>query len=243
MRVVFGIIGAIVGGIAFEAATALIASIVTPSDWVWLAAEVVMLVVGPILGVVISQFVWRRQKCVEDKRRKAIYALAGIIAPIIASAGMAKLSNWRSWPPSDAAMIRHLRQNRGAYDQLVAMAQSDSKLGYIGDDSIRARDEHASAGVSESRIGQYRQLLRETGGDEGLESDIVPHGILVDYWNYGAGMSLFAPLVAKGYIYATVPPKPLVSSLDRCDETGGSDFEVYRHVTGNWYLYLSSEAS
>ena len=139
--------------------------------------------------------------------------------------------------PKDERLIEDLRNNRAEFERLLAMFRADEKLYRVARDFTRPENAQA-ADVDGERLAEYRMLLgklRLHGGIEGY----APKDVI---WFHASTKGLGVSGSSKGYAYLERPPELLVRDLDHYERTkGGRSFSAYRHIEGNWYLYLDFE--
>jgi hypothetical protein len=149
--------------------------------------------------------------------------------------------------PSDKSLASNFYRNQAAFARLVQMAATDSGVVRIAPDYTCCPKVYASqpepqqgrpgeARLSDSRWEEYRTIFRQLGLEEGIS-------------NLGSGgFAFLASSVGivnrgslKGYIYSAVPLTPILNSLDGRSPGPCSvkrDCDVYKHLTGNWYLFF-----
>jgi hypothetical protein len=155
-----------------------------------------------------------------DWRRVGVEALAAVAACGIGGCGI-------GGPPSDAAMIEHLRSQRVAFDAVVRMMHEDGIDGRLVVDALPAGSPERRA-----RRGRYRTFASRTGCAEIIRSTDGRVWFTYRYPTSGGGV---AGTGFKDYLYAPTPPLPLKDSLDH--GLGARFSDNFRHVDGNWYLY------
>jgi hypothetical protein len=129
-------------------------------------------------------------------------------------------------PPSDAAMISHLRAERAAFDAVVTMMAEDGIVGELVVDAVPADSPERRA-----RRERYRVHAKRTGC-----STIVrgPDGSVWFNHRYLTSGGGVAGTGFTEYVYSPKPPSRIRQSLD---EGGLERFEeTFRHVDGAWYL-------
>jgi hypothetical protein len=124
---------------------------------------------------------------------------------------------------SDDAMIANFQRNEATFARLVEMAQEDG--GY------RIDAGSLETCRTSARCNEYDALFQAAD----LRGAVTARGERVSLGYFSAGLILGGEL--KEYKYTTVPPSPLVESLDR----GSPDVDLfrgaYRRIAENWYLY------
>lgn len=127
------------------------------------------------------------------------------------------------------------------------MVEGDSHLTMIHRDQVREgsvtsatpADDLGHVHLSAERYKKYLMLFDQLGLAEGVaRSD---RGI----WFDAESPSYFNGDTAKGYIYARSDPGMVVGDLDSyvpapTVNARRPGFIVFKHVSGNWYLYKSS---
>ena len=144
-------------------------------------------------------------------------------------------------PPTDAAMIEHLRVKRPLLEELVAMIVQDRELERVDVDWTRP-DDPATIGVAPGRIALYRKLLKDAGVPRGFSAPksrkqitFIAHASGI--FTHGRGKSyvyLLPGAESERYGFDIEP-----GDLDAA-AAGQRTFVGYRHVEGNWYLLLDS---
>lgn len=139
-------------------------------------------------------------------------------------------------PPSDAAMIRNLADNRAAFETLIAMIGADRGLERVDVDWTSPGDP-TKIGVSAERIAEYRRIMRRIGVARGFYA-FEPRDE-ISFLAFASGLSIGG--VSKGYVWSKAGPSPetpVVDSLDALWASGARRVWHYRHVEGPWYLHL-----
>jgi len=148
--------------------------------------------------------------------------------------------------PSDRSLAYNFYRNHALFSRLIQMAAAERSVVRIDSkftccptiyaDPRVPRDLRSDGRLSNARWENYRALFRQLGLEDGISvlgsKRVAFLASSVGIVNRGS---------TKGYIYSTVPPSPLVESLD--DRSPGPcsvqrDCEVYKHLTGNWYLFF-----
>ena len=128
--------------------------------------------------------------------------------------------------PSDQALREKFLAHRSEFDQLLAMAKSDS-VGRIAPEFF-----DPSTGVADERWNQYRSLFLKLGLERGITiaSDRV---VLI-----ASAEGMFSAGSSKGYVYSATKLEPLVQSLDEIPDGSESNVPTYAPLAVNWYLFL-----
>jgi hypothetical protein len=155
----------------------------------------------------------------------------------ILSLGLIVLTNGcSSKHPSDQSLLTNFQNHRTEFDQLLQTFLADKGLGRVAYDFTRPENPQ-TIGISPDRLQQYRKLFGRLGLSEGIEGydekDLV--------WFHASAQGLSVTGSGKGYAYLTKPPPLVVDSLDNYWSKDGKSFTAFRHIEGNWYLYLEYE--
>lgn len=118
------------------------------------------------------------------------------------------------------------------------MAREESGVERIAPDFIRLTDNvdpsetQRRARLSDKRWARYRRLFREAQVPGGV--GISPDGVY--FYVFDAGLAGGGS--SRGYLWSPRPPKPLANEIHAAAPgAGGGD--VFRPITGNWYLEYS----
>ena len=134
--------------------------------------------------------------------------------------------------PSDAVMIAHLRAQRAAFDELVAMATKDRVIVRLHPNEPSFDDTPPAVPLTPARLARYRELLAQVGARRVFPpSPGEPANVSLPF----AAGGLPTSGSYKGFTHAVTPPPRLRPSLDRY--AGEVDVDFHRHVEGPWYLY------
>ena len=116
------------------------------------------------------------------------------------------------------------------------MFLADKGLGRVAYDFTRPENPQ-TVGITRERLKVYRGLFDEldlSAGIEGYEEkDVV--------WFHASTYGLSVTGSGKGYAYLKERPKLVVDNLDTYWSQDGRSFTTFRHLEGNWYLYLDYE--
>jgi hypothetical protein len=138
--------------------------------------------------------------------------------------------------PSDQSLLDNFHSHKDEFNQLLKMFLADKGLGRVAYDFTRP-ERPETIGVSQDRLQQYRKLFSRLDLSEGIEGydekDLV--------WFHASAIGLSVTGSGKGYAYLTKPPPLLVDNLDNYWSKDGNSFTAFRHIEGNWYLYLDYE--
>lgn len=154
-------------------------------------------------------------------------------------------------PPSDDEMIANFRRNKPTLDRLVAMCHEDKQIARV-DRNWTSTSDLPSAGLSPERIALYRRLLAVVHAPRGFSSRT--NGTEIEFHYYLHGW-VFTDATEKGYLYSVEPPKPILKSLDKCDDEScgeprprakkpmndddcdGGFVSGFRSLGGDWYIH------
>ena len=168
----------------------------------------------------------------EMKRDRKISGglVAGLILLILCSACSSAKH------PSDQALIENFQSHKSEFNQLLQMFLADKGLGRVAYDFTRPENPQ-TVGITRERLKVYRGLFDEldlSAGIEGYEEkDVV--------WFHASTYGLSVTGSGKGYAYLKERPKLVVDNLDTYWSQDGRSFTTFRHLEGNWYLYLDYE--
>ncbi len=138
--------------------------------------------------------------------------------------------------PTDAELIENWTRNRKAFDELLRLFEGDQRLGRVAPDFIRPA-KLEDAGVSRERIKDYQQRCRALRLEAGIEGYDEKSTI----WFHASTRGLSVTGSSKGYAYVTRVPDLVVPSLDDYRSADGRSYTAYRHLEGDWYLYIAYE--
>ncbi len=142
--------------------------------------------------------------------------------------------------PKDQPMVDHFYLHQTEFNTLVKMSDQDSKVIRIAPSFTRLEDNWAwprsevEIGFSKERWDEYRKLFEKVGSDSGIYRQKDGS---VDITAYSFGLVTGGS--EKGYAYLPNTPKNLVNSIDDSKSSTESNVPIYRHITGNWYLFYS----
>lgn len=136
---------------------------------------------------------------------------------------------------TDAEMLARFQMKKPEFERLRSMIASDSKLERV-DDNWTSPKNPSTIGVSSERVAEYRRLFLDIDTPRGIEAyDPARKSFLLIVSTQGLSVSGSA----KGYLWSLTPPEPLFSELDSSLASPSRHFFGYRHIEGNWYLYLT----
>ena len=121
------------------------------------------------------------------------------------------------------------------FNQLLQILLADEKLELVAYDHTRTLDAQ-SAGVTPERFKVYQALIRRVSLERGL---LLGPRLVITHW--GSEVDFFASerfWSTKGYAYMLEHPGLLVDNLDTYLSQNKKSFKAYKHIEGNWYLYL-----
>ena len=158
---------------------------------------------------------------------------AAVCLAIIAIGGCSR-------PPPEASIIDTFNAHKSTHERLHEMLLADKDLLLVASWGIETRNKrfpHKVAtqdGLSSTRYDEYLRLLGEAGGNVAWKSE-SNGDTSVSVWSTGwAGDTRHVEVSWKEQ-----PPGNLVSDLDVYHDDRGKRRKdgVYRHITGNWYLW------
>jgi hypothetical protein len=166
--------------------------------------------------------------------RRAL-AFAIFIAVVVFAAGTFLTSGLER--PKDADLVAQFAKHKAVFDELRQMLSADNSLRSIekgGVSSMKERVLHstlADTGISKERYDLYVAKLQQCG------VSILIHD--EDEFRFAVAGSGFA---SKGYriaiTYTESKPTPLLPTLDDFKKTTHSWEQAYRHIEGNWYVWI-----
>lgn len=146
--------------------------------------------------------------------------------------------NWKTMDriDKDAVMIENFYKHRGDFEKMVEMIKADAGLERVDYNWTRPEDIE-EIGITAKRISEYRRLFVKTNVPRGFYATDQRNAI--EFMAGSQGLSVTG--LSKGYTYFESPPKLIVENLDTYWSENGRSFIAYRHIKGNWYLYLDYE--
>lgn len=151
--------------------------------------------------------------------------------------------------PSDAEMVKVLRNRRDSFDQLVRMAREDVRIWRITSDSfdvftdseMRETRAGTSQDLNGERLKEYRRLFNELNLDGGLLKSSVPSGDVI-FFVASVRQNGLLHGDEKGYAYADGDLSPTENLLDdKYTDKRGNPMPLFRSVDSNWYLYYQND--
>lgn len=145
--------------------------------------------------------------------------------------------------PSDRRMLAEFQAHRSDFERLRAMFQEDRQLERVAPSFFRSTGGHAPDDVRgrdavvEDRVAAYRALFSQLGLSSGIGGTADKQ--VIEFIRSTRGLSVSGS--SKGFLYAAVPPEPVVPDLDHYRSVDDRSHTAYRHIDGHWYLYLSVE--
>jgi hypothetical protein len=131
---------------------------------------------------------------------------------------------------SDKDMIDNFLSHRSEFEKLLTMVMEDKSL-YRVDYDWSAPEHPESAGISASRIDEYRKFMEKLGLLRGFSATRAKGYIEFFATSFRGSM--------KGYFYCEEPPEELDDNLD--DVIKKDLYYGYRHIEGNWYLFYKRD--
>jgi hypothetical protein len=134
--------------------------------------------------------------------------------------------------PSDEQLIDNFTQHRAEFDQLAQMLIEEQELFVIFPDDpgkCQIKDQKLIKATDNSKCNDFVQLFKRLGlewaysGSEPLRLPVSFSGISV------SGST-------KGYYYSSDPSALSSEIVSNTDKASGQS--VYRHIEGNWYIFL-----
>lgn len=138
--------------------------------------------------------------------------------------------------PADEVLIKNFNAHKVEFNQLLQMYLSDKGLGRVAHDFTRPANP-AEIGITPERIAEYRQRFHKLSLRAGIEGYDEKDTV----WFYASTQGLAVSGSKKGYAYVTKKPELIVEKLDGYRSADGKSFSAFRHIEGNWYLFLDFE--
>jgi hypothetical protein len=138
--------------------------------------------------------------------------------------------------PTDDTLLANFQSHKTEFNQLLQMFFADKGLGRVAKEFTRPANP-ADVKVTAERLSEYRQLFNKLDLRAGIEGygqkDVITF--------YASTQGLAVSGSSKGFAYLKDPPKLLVEKLDGYRSPDGKSFTAFRHIEGNWYLFLEYE--
>ena len=132
---------------------------------------------------------------------------------------------------SDEDLISHFREHESEFAEMVEMLKTDSDVRHLGFDSVSP-----DGAIDDDRWEAYKGIMKAAGirsvhafweEREGLPE--VTFDVRASHYNLD---------YQKGYAFSRGTPTPLVEDLDAAMEEIPPYGVSYRHITGDWYIWL-----
>jgi hypothetical protein len=135
----------------------------------------------------------------------------------------------------DEDLMASFQKHRATFELLQQMIATDSKLHRVDEDWTDPRNPR-DAGVTPSRIAEYRRLLTEVGCRRGFNAFTWHKGIYFIL----AAKGTVVNSQDQGYYYYEDTPSPVVTNTAtyRAKQTADS-YKAFRHIDGHWYVYYA----
>lgn len=159
-----------------------------------------------------------------------LITLGVVVGPLLAFAvAMLLLIQIDCRHPSDASLAKRFYKHEAEFQELAAMARTDSRVGRIAPTFTRPENPTA---FSEDRWNDYRSRFRRLGLDLGIMTgdDSI--------WFLASGIGLLNRGSKKGYIYSLKPLAPCVPDLEKRRPDLPRYYIVYKPLKQHWYLFL-----
>ena len=162
-----------------------------------------------------------------------------MLAAVAVLAALLLWFHFASQPPKESATIANFYKHRAEYDELRAMLLSDKELVRVADWGIQTSDslvEHTptEGNFSVDRYHKYLALLHEIGAKGAFRSHEEHPEIGVQIWVSGFGGDTRHVNVC----WREDQPTNQVSSLDEFYRTSKPRKAAYRHIDGDWYIWV-----
>jgi hypothetical protein len=138
--------------------------------------------------------------------------------------------------PSDQVLLTDFENHKAEFNQLLEMFLADKKMSRVSYHFTRPENP-SEVGVSEQRLQEYRDLFAKLDLSDGMEGNKDKDMV----WFYASLSGVTVATSSKGFAYSSKPPQYLANSLDGYRSPDGKAYTVFRHIEGNWYLYLDVE--
>jgi hypothetical protein len=162
----------------------------------------------------------------------------GLILVLLFGGLVYLLSGGKMTMPNDQKMISSFYEHQTDFETLVKMSDEDSKVTRIAKDFTWLDNTVAwprsDIGFTEERWDEYRRLFNNVGSDTGINRS-KDGSVYITTYAFG----LVTGGNEKGYVYLPNPPKNTVVSIDDSKSSAQSNIPIYRHISGNWYLFYS----
>jgi hypothetical protein len=135
--------------------------------------------------------------------------------------------------PTDKVLMTDFEAHKAEFNQLVQMFLADKKLFRVSYYATYPENP-SEIGVSQQRIQEYRELLHKLDLREGMGGASDKNMV----WFSASTFGLNIADTNKGFAYVAKEPSLIVDNLDGYRSKDGKACTAFRHIEGNWYLYL-----
>ena len=133
-------------------------------------------------------------------------------------------------------MTRRFEKNEATFNELISQLRSRPDIDYLGRNVVYYEDGRRADGPEAE--SNFRALMKRLNLDTiwargGSEANIYLELVRKNYiW--------VSPDGYKGYTYMFTPPHPdrTAKDLDALNHVGYGSLTHYKHLKGNWYLYI-----
>ena len=162
--------------------------------------------------------------------RLVIVCLA--LLPILTSCGL----------PSDKNMVRTFEKHKPLFEEVVAYFQADPEIRAVSDRGVRPSFVHYTNRPRAERADARLEELLDTLKLEsvGRSTKRMSGGVFFDYKLVGSGLGPDYNVKSFAYLPKAPSKKDLAPSLDDIPMKSLSPIPIYKHLQGNWYLYIWS---
>ena len=169
------------------------------------------------------------------KLRHSVFVLLGII--LVCGGGLAWILSGAR-PPTDQSVVDHFRRAKPYLEQLKRMLSDDPSVegvadyGVITDKSVIAEPPR-KAGMTTERYQDYLKYLDLAGAktaghrDKEFKFGIAGWGFASRGWR-----------LALVYRDSAPEPTEIINTIDGFRPTGKEWRQGYRHLEGNWYVWI-----
>jgi hypothetical protein len=146
---------------------------------------------------------------------------------------LAILSGCALTVPSDEDLIAHFRDHESDFAEIVEMLKTDTEVSHLSFDSVSP-----DGAVDDRRWEAYKKIMKKAGvGSVHACWEERPGLPEISFHTHASHYNLDYD---KGYAFSRRVPSPLAEDLDIAIKEIPSYGVSYRHIKGNWYIYLQN---
>ena len=144
--------------------------------------------------------------------------------------------------PSDKNMVRTFEKQKPLFEEVVAYFQANPEIRAVSNRGVHPSFVHYTnrprAEGADARLEELLDTLKLES--VGRSTRRTPGGVFLDYQLVGYGLG--PDYKVKGFTYLPKAPskRDLAPSLDDIPTKSLSPIPIYKHLQGNWYLYIWS---